>query len=190
MSLDPDSLVEELATSPAAPADHFPAVRRQTLQKVRYTHEDCIDRILSDPTISQNELAAIYGYSPGWMSIAINSDAFQAALAARRQELIDPVLRASLNDHMKAVATQSFRILAEKLAQPAAAVPDALALQAAALGAKCLGYGLPQGIAQAPAAPASEHLKMIAERLTSLHRKINGQPDVVDVTARELPQGA
>ena len=132
--MNAQALLEEMAAAGAANPT-LPA-RRPQIAKVRYTHEAMADLILENPWISQNEIAAYFGYSPAWISVAINSDAFQAYLAARKEEMIDPELRASINERFKAVTVQSLKVLTEKLARPANEVSDALALKAAELGAK------------------------------------------------------
>lgn len=155
-----------------------PQSRRVQVARVRYTHEDCIDRMLAEPGISQNELAGLYGYSPAWISVVINSDVFQARLAARRAELVDPVLQATINDRFRALTVRSLEVLQEKLAKPADMVSDKFALEAAALGARSLGVGV-----MTPAGPsATDHLAQLANRLIDLQRGIRpGDAEVVDV---------
>ena len=141
---------------------------KPTLLKVRYSHADCADRILASPGIAQQDLAMIYGVTDAWMSIVINSDAFQAHLAARKEELIDPVLSATLNERYGALAARSVEVLLEKLHKPVDQISDKLALEAASLGARAMGVGeerRPIG-----AATASDHLAAIAHRLIDLNR--------------------
>lgn len=142
---------------------------RQTagVKKLRYTHEDCVDRIIMSPGISENDLAQVYGVTPNWMSIVINCDAFRAKLAERRQELIDPALLASLNERYGALAAKSVDILLTKLNQPLEKISDKLALEAAQLGAKAMGLG-EQRASLGPS--ASDHLASIAHRLIDLNR--------------------
>jgi hypothetical protein len=182
MDAPTDAWISELASIP--PASGPPSGRIQ-IQKVRYTHEDCIDLILAQPGISQNELAARYGYSPAWISVVINSDAFQSRLASRRVELVDPVLAATLNERFRALTVRSLEVLQEKLSLPSQSVPDQLALQAAALGAKSLGLGVPQ----AQATPAGDNLSVLAERLRTFVRRTQTE-EVIDVVVREAPQSA
>ncbi len=167
-------------SDPASPADPRPG--RPQIARVRYTHEDCVDLILANPGISQNEIAARYGYSAAWISVVINSDAFQARLAARRAELIDPGLMASLNERFRALTVRSVEVLQEKLCLPSSQVPDQLALQAAALGAKALGLGLPQPQQAAP----QSNLQELAERLRGFVRR-EATGEIVDAQVREIP---
>lgn len=85
------------------------------IARVRYTHDAMIDLIISTPSISQNEMAALFGYSATWVSIIINSDAFQERLAARKTELTDPKLRASIEERLEALAKTALDRLIERL---------------------------------------------------------------------------
>jgi hypothetical protein len=69
-----------------------------TLAKIRYSHDGIIDEILLNPQITQRELAKMVGFTEGWLSICINSDAFKERLAERKGELVDPVIRASVQE--------------------------------------------------------------------------------------------
>lgn len=176
-----DAMLAEMAKDGQAALDRVgrggvPSVRPP---KIRYTHEGMADLILENPWISQNQLAAHFGYSPAWISTIITSDAFQALLAARRQELVDPELRLTLEERFRALTTQSLKVLQEKLARPADQVSDQLVLRAAELGAKSLGIG-----AHAPPPPPpnhAEYLPAVAERLLRLQGRQPSQP-VEDAT--------
>lgn len=113
------------------------------IAKVRYSHDAMIDLIVAEPWIQQNTLAEIFDRTPGWISQVINSDAFQARLAERKEQLIDPVLVASIKDRINAVAARSLELIQEKLDQPLAAtmLKDDFLLRAADLSTKALGYG-------------------------------------------------
>lgn len=149
----------------------------QTLHRVRYSHEAMADMLIADPTISQNSIAAYFGRTPAWISIVINSDAFQSFYAARKAELIDPELVATIRERFNALTVRSLQVLQEKLARPAHEIPDNLALKAAELGAKGLGVG---GNAPPPPPPNPvEYLPAIAERLMRLQGR--AQQPVSDV---------
>jgi len=99
-----------------------------------------IDLIVAEPSIKQNDLAAIFDRSPAWISQIINSDAFQARLEERRTELVDPVLQASIKERLNAVASVSLEKILDKLTS---AVPkdDDFLIKTATLATKALGYG-------------------------------------------------
>jgi len=138
--------------------------------KLRYTHEAVIDMILADPGIRQGKLAAMFGYTQGWLSTVMGSDAFKAKLAERRGELVDPVLALSIEERFRGVVEKSLEVLQEKLSQPALGVPDQLALRAAELGAKALGLGgnQPAPIVMVP----QDHLEGLAGRLLALQSRV------------------
>jgi len=140
--------------------------RGNAVAKVRYTHTDMIDFIIANPGISQNALAARYGYSVGWVSRVMSSDAWVSAMAARRTELIDPGLAATIDERFRALANRSLDRLMEKLDAPV--VSDNVVLRAVELGAKAIGVG---GNAPPPATSA-DHLAHLAERLISLQTTV------------------
>lgn len=90
------------------------------IANVRYTHEGIIDEIVMNPAISQNDLAKRFGYSATWMSIVINSDAFQERLRERKAELTDPKLLASINERLDAIAGKALEKIIDRLDNPAA----------------------------------------------------------------------
>ena len=108
------------------------------LKRVHYSHEAMIDVILTEPTLTQNELAQRFGRSVSWISIIMGSDAFQAALAKRRDDILDPFLVATIEERFRGLATQSLEVLAEKLELTKSAD---LALKALDISAKALGMG-------------------------------------------------
>ena len=139
--------------------------------KLRYTHEAMIDMIIAEPGISQNKLAAIFGYTTGWLSTVMGSDAFKAKLAERRGELVDPVLKLSIDERFRGMVEKSLEVLQEKLSQPALQVPDQLALRAAELGAKALGMGGNQATVIVPV--QQDHLEGLAGRLLALQSRVS-----------------
>lgn len=177
-----DILTEEQrrAADVAAALDRFEG-RTQIRKRISYTHDAMIDILIREPFISQNELAEVFGYSPAWISIVLNSDMFQARLAARKEEVVNPVLRASLEERLRGIVVRSMEVLQDKLSKDAGQVPDNLALRALELGAKAMGLG-----GNAPPAPPSvptDHLANMAERLVALQSQARRNlPYVQDVS--------
>lgn len=170
-----DQLVAEL-TGEAWQKDS-PAPTMGRLKRCSYTHDAMIDLIIQHPGMDQNHLAAHFGYTPSWVSNILASDAFQAKLAARREEVIDPEIKASLEERFRALTIQSVKVLMDKLSGPANTVSPAIALKAAELGAKALRIG---ALSTVPETPAVDRLERLAGRLLSLNqpapeRIINGQ---------------
>lgn len=108
------------------------------IQRVKYTHDAMIDLMLMRPEISQHDIALYFNYSEGWVSSVINSDAFQARLAERKTEVVDPSIRQSVEDRMNTLAHQSLDIVQKKL--KVTENPD-LAIKALELSTKALGLG-------------------------------------------------
>lgn len=151
---------------PLHPAQHYsPAPTMGKLQRVKYSHDAMIDLILTRPGITQTEIAATYGYTPAWVSNIIASDAFQAKLADRREQFIDPVIKASIEERLKGLVVRSIAVLNEKLDQPQ--VSDKVALRALELGAKGLGIG-----GHAPQKPTTVNLYNLKERLLAIRGEV------------------
>ncbi len=106
--------------------------------KANYTHAAMADLILANPAINQNDIAAHFGYTPGWISQVIGSDAFQAYLATRKEQIVDPILRGAVEESFRGLVLQSMTKLREKLdANPS----DQLVLEVFKNSTRALGYG-------------------------------------------------
>lgn len=150
-------------------------------QRINNAADALIDLIIAKPGATNEELGAVLGRTKQWVSLVKNSGLFKERLHLRKTELVDPLLIQSVEDRMQALTDRSLEILQEKLAQPAAVVPDSLALAAAQLGAKGMGLG---GFSSKPppAPPVAPvgRLERLADRLLALNKR-----DVIDVQARE-----
>lgn len=111
------------------------------IQKASYTHKALIDLIVLNPWISQGELARHFGYTEGWMSQILRSDALRNLLAERRDELMDPVVLRGVEKRLEALAMQSLEVIEEQL--QVKRNPD-IALKALELSTRALGYGAKQ----------------------------------------------
>lgn len=134
------------------------------LGKVRYSHLDMIDYLISNPGCSQNELALRYGYTPSWISNIMASDAWKSMFAARRADLVDPVITQTIEERLEAMAARSHERIMEQLDKPDC--PANVALKAFELGAKAMGLGQ-----QPPAPPPVVDLSALASRLLELNPK-------------------
>src|SRR6478752_9748015 len=85
------------------------------LKKCRYTHDAMVDAIIANPGISEIELGEMFGYSKQWVSRLMCSDAFQARLAVRKGEIIDPKLTATVAERIRGVAMRSLEVIMDNL---------------------------------------------------------------------------
>lgn len=151
---------------------------RGGIAKTSYSHDALIDIILANPAITQNELAQQLGYTPGWVSQVIGSDAFQAALAQRKEQIVDPLLRGAVEESFKGLVLQSMQKLREKLeANPS----DQLVLETFKNASRALGYG-----SRVEINAKVQHSHSLVGMLASLPPAAR----VKDVTPGALPEAA
>lgn len=113
----------------------FTIPRMPSLAKVRYTHDAIIDMIVANPSVSQGELARHFGFTEAWMSIIVNSDAFKFRLEERKAELIDPIIKASIEERLNALAKVALDKLMDRVeGKNGVRMKDSDLIQAAKLG--------------------------------------------------------
>lgn len=91
------------------------ASAKPTIDKVRYTHEALLQFLLANPTVSQGQLAKEFGFTQAWISIIINSDAFQYKLKQRQDEMFKDAVIITLRDKMVGTAHLALDKLGQKL---------------------------------------------------------------------------
>ena len=141
---------------------------KPAIAKVSYNHEAMVNMIVAEPWISQNELARRFGMSASWISTIICSDLFQARLAARREDLVDPEVRSSLKLQFEGLLSRSMEVLRHKLDLEPDQVPDRLAVEVAKMAGKNLGLSGP------PVVSVQEthvHLEELGNNLVGLLRR-------------------
>lgn len=121
----------------------------KAIDRVKYRHDAVIDIIIANPQVSQNELAHHFGFTTGWLSRVMCSDAFQMRLAQRRTEIVEPGLLATFEEKLKALADRSIEMLVDKLEEVdqetgKSAVSTDVIFKALDLSSKALGYGARQ----------------------------------------------
>lgn len=137
--VDDAAILEAVGDGPAPSSPRLSgSTNKQQVAKVSYTHDAMIDLIIANPAIKQIQLAEHFGYRPHTISIIINSDAFQEALAKRRDEVVSPELRATIQDRFRAMVAASQEYLLEKLST--SPTPQ-LALGVLNSASRSLGYG-------------------------------------------------
>lgn len=108
------------------------------IQKVSFTHDAIIDLLIARPHLNYREIAAEFGYTPIGIGIIVRSDAFKARLEARKAELVDPLIKQTVEDRLLGLAMASIDVLEKKMA-----VSDdpKLALATLETALKSTGYG-------------------------------------------------
>lgn len=187
-----DQFISETVELAEEPANQGSGATLQTrssrvVKRLNYSHDGLINLIIANPGISQNQLAASIGYSASWISQVMSSDAFQSKLAARSAELIDPTLRATVEQNLKGIMHRSLAILNEKLSASPDKVPDTLALRSLEVASRALGYGASQQTV-AVQVNVENHLEDLGGRLTKLlHKKKTEARADIELLTQELP---
>lgn len=109
------------------------------VKKLSWTHKLAIDLMIQHPEWTSRELGQFFGHSDSWVSMVVNSDAFQAKLAERREEVLNPAIRASIEERFRNLAATSLDRLQTKLANPN--VSERTVLASVELSIKALGLG-------------------------------------------------
>lgn len=90
------------------------AVERRS-RKVYQEMESIIEVILQHPEKSRKDQAALAGVSIGKFNAITGSDVFEAVRQERLSQLIDPILRESLEKNLLTTSLKAVRVVNEKL---------------------------------------------------------------------------
>jgi len=157
----------------------------EPIKRVSYTHDAMIDLIIAEPTLTQSQIGARFGYSRSWINVIMSSDAFKSRLAERRGEVVTPVLKASVEEQLEGLMRSSIQALETEMDKPN---PDPnIAVKALGISSKALGFG--QENSGGRGAPPT--LEVLADNITMVFRKtketiINGEATEI----KEVPDGA
>jgi transcriptional regulator with XRE-family HTH domain len=160
-------ILDELAEV-VKPVIAVQAANPQAIQKINYSHDGMINLIITHRGISQNQIAAHFGYSASWVSQVMSSDAFQARLAERAAEIEDPTIRATVEEGLKGLITRSVEIIKEKLKGEPSSIPDNLAIRTLELSTRALGMGAKAPTVVVNNNQVENHLEVLGGRLTDL----------------------
>lgn len=111
---------------------------KDAIARVSYTHDAMIDVILANPSMTQVDLSKYFGYTEGWVSRVMGSDAFNARMAERKGEIVNPGILATMDEKIKGLALHSIDVLQRKL--EATSSPD-IAIKSLELATKAMGMG-------------------------------------------------
>lgn len=154
------------------------------VKRIRYDHDALIDMILARPEMNQNELAAMIGFSVPWISRVMCSDAFQARLAERKTEIIDPAIKAEIEEKLRVSTRRSLDIVQERLdTLPAGQLRTDLALETLKITTKALGFGAREG----GRAIVQNFVVALPEKAENQQKWVeDAKSRIMDVTAKEV----
>lgn len=84
------------------------------IQKVSIKHEEIMNFMLMHPTRKLQDVARHFGITPAWLSCVIHSEAFQARLAERKDEVFNETVL-PIKEKMMVVAHQALDTLVERV---------------------------------------------------------------------------
>lgn len=117
--------------------------RSAQVLKLSHRHEAIMNFMLENPEVSKGDIAAHFGVTPAWLSVVINSDAFQHELR-QRQDAIFGDTRLSIRDKMTGLADRAAERLLEEVDNMSIRDLQSsadLALKAIGLGARRESFG-------------------------------------------------
>ena len=101
-------------------------------------HDAVVDQLIATPQLNAVQLGSMFGYSAGAMRMMLRSDLLREKLASRREDLVDPLLKTSLEDRFAAM----LEISLERATQIIATTGDGdLALKGVDVAARAMGFG-------------------------------------------------
>lgn len=136
--LDLDSLLMGEEGEPAKAKRGRPKGSTGVGNHIPYTHDALIDAMIMNPSMSRTELGAMFGFTSQWVYSVTNSDGFRARYEARRKEVVNPEIVASVKERFDALASQSIDVIAHRLT---ASNDPLLALKTLEISAKASSYG-------------------------------------------------
>ena len=156
---------------------------------LNYSHEAMIDFIICHPGISQNDIASHFGYTPTSISTIMAGDAFQSQLAKRREEIVDPLLKATVEEKFKGIAGRAADIIMAKLDQPMDKISDQFALKSLEIAAKAAGYGARVDLPPTSTTEVHVHLETLGKNLDNLLTRRKAAVETIDaeVQVKALP---
>jgi hypothetical protein len=158
------------------------------ITKLTTAHDAMIDVLLANPKVTNEELAAQFGMTSTWVATLKQTDLFKRRMADRREELIDPVLVATIEEKIRAVTDLAVEHILSKLANKTAdELSDQFVLRAAEFGSKAMGLGSGE---KPPPEVQPDHLQDLAKRLIDLQSTQRRTEHAEDVRFIESSPGS
>lgn len=172
----------------------------ETLRPVRITgrtlaYDELITMLLANPFRTQRDIAAEVGYSEAWLSRIISSDVFQAKLAERQQNSVEPERHAAvaarfggIRDRAHASLSRTLALIENKLDRPAEELDSKEVLESGKFLAQLAGYGPRDAAGQPPVqVNMSVHLQELSTNMVSLFRAARADAPLEASSASRQP---
>jgi hypothetical protein len=137
----PEAVLEKPEVQPEEVRKKGPATSKQFI-----THDAIIDFVLANPRSTNDEIAKAFGYSVGGIRVILTSDSFRSRYEKRRTDLVDPIVTATLENRLNALAQKSAEIVAEQL--ELSAHDKKFALEVMIQSTKSLADRIPKAVPQ------------------------------------------
>jgi hypothetical protein len=158
------------------------------VKKVGITHDAIIDFVISQPQSTYREIAAQFQYTPEGIGVICRSDSFKARLEVRKEALVDPIIKQTVEERLTGLAHASIDILQRKLAT---SDDPGLALKAldvtTRMAAAQYGARTQQGLGQATFVV---HMPGPASNSAEWTAKFGRAPLIEDASFKEIPPAA
>lgn len=158
-----------------------PGGRRMVLRVHQY--DAIVDLMLSEPTITNSEIARRLGRTPAWMTWITHSDAFKDHYEKRRREK-NALVHQGLADQLASVAKQGLDRMEDILKNNPKSVNLASALEVVDTTLERLGYGVQVKEPAAAAPSVTNVIQLSADDFRAVHGVLRSHEEttVVDVT--------
>lgn len=101
-------------------------IRRDGVVKgqLTYTHKAMMDLVLANPTMPLKDLAEYFGVTEAWAKKVTMSDAFQAVLDKRREEIINPIISESVTEKIRGLTNNTLDMLNSRVEMGIVKTPE------------------------------------------------------------------
>lgn len=156
------------------------------ITKLTTAHDAMIDVLITNPRVTNEQLAAEFGMTASWVASLRHTDLFRRRIAERREELVDPVLIATIEEKIRAATDLAVEHILTKLTAKIEDLSDQFVLRAAEFGSKAMGLGSGD---KAPPEIPPDHLQDLAKRLIALQSSPRRAAQAEDVRFTEGAPG-
>lgn len=131
---------------------------KPTIKALNFSHEAIARWMLANPGAKLGQCAKEFNYTPGWLSIIVHSDAFQAKYRELQQEA-DSAVIADIPAKMRGVASLALEGLADQVesaVEDKTVAPRDFLLKTSESLLKALGYGTTKNVTVNNNAPGAQ----------------------------------